>query len=971
MRSFFSIKNSLMSILGLFVVAIVILTGINTYGAYQTRQTNVRISDLNYIADLLLKSANNWAVERGVSNASLIGATPASSSAIEEISKRRATADSALEEATILLREQFGSRADALLSATEKSHSAVKALRGKVDRTIIQEKGARDKELVTAWVPEMSRLILNSQDIRQKLFDGMTLDSQTAQLISLKHFAWIMSEYAGRDRAVLGGLIGANLPVTSQKLSILASFRGRVETAWEILQDGAARPGMADSFVDSVKGAEQAYFSDFQTTRSKVYEAGSDSARYPVAVGEWVESATSGISSLLAIRATTSDVWKKSGVETRANDLGDALIIAAGNWAEERGLTNSSLGGEKKTSNDVLARIKNRRKAGDAGYKKAMSLLQSGPSFRGKNGVVGDLKKAYKELVSYRRDIDGALAQSKSDRSQNIASNWLPTATNAILKAQKTFIAATAPAGQRNSNVATYIALKNASWVMAEFSGRERAILGGVIASAKPLSEAQRTSLATYRGRVLAAWDEVQRLVSQTGMAASIKNKVQAANNLYFVNFEKTRSAVYDASVGSASYPLSGGEWISQATAAIDTLLAVQAGISQSAATLIDAEISNATATLVTNLAALIASLVLTAVSVWVVVVRVSQSLGHIEQTMATLANGNTNVDVPYADRADEVGQMAAAVQVFKDNAIAIKKMEEEEVLARETRAEKRTQEMHELADKFEESVGKVVAGVSISASQVRASAQSMATIAVETSQHATSVGAASEEAAVNVQTVAASTEELSASIDEISRQVASSASIANGAVDEANRTHETIEGLVQSSLKIGEVVSLITDIAEQTNLLALNATIEAARAGDAGKGFAVVASEVKSLANQTAKATSEIGEQIEAVQRATKEASTAVAGIGKTIGNINEIATSIATAVEQQQSATAEIAHNVQQAADGTNEVNSNIVEVTTATSATGTAANEIVTVSGNMAQQSSDLQEEVSTFLKQIRNG
>lgn len=971
MRNFFSIKNSLISILGIFVGAIVILTGLNTYGAYQTRQMNVKISELNHIADLLLKGANNWAVERGVSNASLTGAKPASNSSIETIAKRRATADAALDEATVLLRAQFGSRADAMLSATQKSHSAVKVLRGNVDSLIVQEKDARDKSVVDAWGPEISGLILNSQSIRQKLFDGMTLDSQTAQLISLKHFAWIMSEYAGRDRAVLGGLIGANLPVTSEKLSLLASFRGHVETAWEILKDGAARPGMADSFVESVTAAEQAYFTNFQITRSKVYEAGGDSARYPVAVGEWVESATGGISSLLAIRATTSDIWDRSGIETRANVLSDALIIAAGNWAEERGLTNSSLGGETQTASDVLAKIKSRRKTGDAGYQKAMSLLKSGPSFEGKSGVVGELKDAYNALVSYRRGIDGALTQAKPDRPQAIERNWLPTATRAILKAQKTFIAATAQAGQRNSNIATYIALKNASWVMSEFSGRERAILGGVIASAKPLSEAQRTNLATYRGRVLAAWDEVQRLVYQAGVAASIKDKVQAAHNLYFINFEKIRTDVYTASVGSASYPLSGGEWISQATAAIDTLLAVQTGISQSVATLIDAEISNATTTLIMNLATLIAALVLTAVSVWVVVVRVSKSLGHIEQTMTTLANGNTDVDVPYVELTDEVGKMATAVQVFKDNAIAIKKIQDKEVLAQKTRVEKRTQEMHELADRFEDSVGKVVAGVSSSASQVRSSAQSMATIAVQTSQQATSVGAASEEASVNVQTVAASTEELSASIDEISRQVASSAAIANGAVEEANRTHQTIEGLVQSSLKIGEVVSLITDIAEQTNLLALNATIEAARAGAAGKGFAVVASEVKSLANQTAKATSEIGGQIEAVQRATKEASTAVEGIGGTIGSINEIATSIASAVEQQQSATAEIANNVQQAADGTNEVNSNITEVTTATSATGTAANEIVAVSGNMAQQSNHLQDEVSTFLQQIRNG
>lgn len=697
MRNFFSIKNSLMSILGLFVIAIVVLTGMNTYSAYQTRQTNVKISELNYIADLLLKSANNWAVERGISNASLKGAEPASRITIDKIVERRAAADAAFEEATVHLQEQFGSYADELLGETKTAYLAIKGLRHKVDALIIQNTGARDKETIAALVPAISGLILKSQSVRQKLFDGMTLDSQTAQLISLKHFSWIMSEYAGRERAVIGGLVGGNLPITSQKLSILANFRGRVETAWEIVQDGATAAGVAESFIDSVERTGQTYFTDFQITRSKVYEAGSE----------------------------------------------------------------------------------------------------------------------------------------------------------------------------------------------------------------------------------------------------------------------------------SAPYPISADEWITRATAAIDTLLAVQVGISDNTTASINAEISSATASLIGNLITLVAALILTALSVWVVVVRVSSSLGHIEQTMATLAGGDHDVEVPYADRSDEVGKMAAAVQVFKDNAIAIKKMQEEEVHAREVRAVERKQEMNGLADKFEDNIGKVVASVSSSASQVRSSAQSMATIAVQTSQQATTVGAASEEASVNVQAVATSTEELSASIDEISRQVALSASIANGAVDESNKTRESIEGLVRSAQKIGEVVSLITDIADQTNLLALNATIEAARAGDAGKGFAVVASEVKSLASQTARATHEIGEQIDAIQNATKDASSAVAGIGETIGSINEIATSIATAVEQQQSAAAEIANNVQQAATGTNEVSTNITEVTTATSETGTAANEIVVVSGNMAQQSSHLQDEVGSFLKQIRNG
>jgi methyl-accepting chemotaxis protein len=263
------------------------------------------------------------------------------------------------------------------------------------------------------------------------------------------------------------------------------------------------------------------------------------------------------------------------------------------------------------------------------------------------------------------------------------------------------------------------------------------------------------------------------------------------------------------------------------------------------------------------------------------------------------------------------------------------------------------------------EQVSEVVAIVSTSSEELQSTAQSMAATAEETSRQSQSVAAAAEQATSNVQTVAAAAEEMAKSIEEIGRQVTQSATIAGRAVEEAERTNGSVAGLAEAAQKIGEVVELISDIASQTNLLALNATIEAARAGDAGKGFAVVASEVKSLANQTAKATEEIAAQIAGMQDATKGTVTAIKGISSTIGEISEIAAAIASAVEQQSAATQEISRNVQEAATGTQDVSANIASVNQAASETGKSAGDVLTAAQELSRQGDRLREEIDRFL------
>jgi methyl-accepting chemotaxis protein len=348
----------------------------------------------------------------------------------------------------------------------------------------------------------------------------------------------------------------------------------------------------------------------------------------------------------------------------------------------------------------------------------------------------------------------------------------------------------------------------------------------------------------------------------------------------------------------------------------------------------------------------------------------ITAPIGGMTGAMTKLANGELTVEVPSLANKDEIGTMAKAVQVFKDNALKVKALEDEQKAVEERAAKEKRAAMNALADGFEAKVGGVVSEVSSQATQMQQSATQMTATAEETSRQATAVAAASEEASTNVQTVAAATEELSSSISEISRQVTESARMSSKAVDEVGRTSQTVEALSNAAQKIGNVVQLISEIASQTNLLALNATIEAARAGEAGKGFAVVASEVKSLASQTARATEEIGSQINEIQAATGQSVEAMRSIGETISSMNAIASTIASAVEEQGAATKEIARNVQQAAAGTSEVSSNITGVTRAAEDTGSAASLVQRAAADLGTQAKDLRVAVEQFLQQVRS-
>ncbi|UMY17197.1 methyl-accepting chemotaxis protein [Methylobacterium organophilum] len=337
--------------------------------------------------------------------------------------------------------------------------------------------------------------------------------------------------------------------------------------------------------------------------------------------------------------------------------------------------------------------------------------------------------------------------------------------------------------------------------------------------------------------------------------------------------------------------------------------------------------------------------------------------------SMGRLAQGDATVAVPGLGRRDEVGGMAGAVQVFKENLIRTRALEAETAEARLAAEEQRKTGMRQMADAFERAVGGIVETVAAAATEMRATAEGMTTLATRSVGETNAVAGAAQEASNHVGAVAAAAEELGVSVQEIARRVGDSAEMAQGAVNEASATAGLVQELSEAAARIGDVVGMISQIASQTNLLALNATIEAARAGEAGRGFAVVAAEVKELASQTARATDEISGQIARIQGSTQQAVAAIQGIGGRIREINEVASSIAAAVEEQGTATQEIVRSVAEAAQGTGAVTGRIAGVAEAAEETGNAASQVLTSAGELSQQSEHLGSEVARFLATVR--
>ncbi|WP_262693197.1 methyl-accepting chemotaxis protein [Kordiimonas aquimaris] len=713
------------------------------------------------------------------------------------------------------------------------------------------------------------------------------------------------------------------------------------------------------------------------------------------------------------------DAKNKANRALELNDLVDNMVQFKLALADERLFTSLSYGYKTSVPSQQITQIEiNRNVVADA-YDNIVLGLANLPEFdfktdnESKHGQASvDFKKAVNKLKTSYAAYTEQHATTDSDLEDDGTDNDVSNAGKATSSVTDLIDVTAEIRGEIESNydfgndrISTVNRLKTQLWVMLEYASREAASLSENIASMEPIGDIKASTSQRYTGIGQGAWEQVKYVAMSASATAEISQQLSKIQDIFFTEFETARFDLYDTSVyaeedgeETVDYGMSPDEWITLARESNEPVSMMVRRADSLAKELNDRAVSTANSSVITAATLMVLSLAIGGLALWVVMLRVVRPVNQLSDTMIVLAGGNLDAEIPNTDRDDEVGDMAKSVQVFKENAIERQAMEaqqrereeEERERAEEAEAQKREEEeerriveeqraeearqerrqaMLELADKFEASVMAVVEGVSNSASEMENAARGLSDTAADTSQKSDVVSNAAQQASSNAQMVASAAEELSSSVREITGQTNQSSAAARDAVSRTDNAGKDVAELVDAAQKIGDVVKLINDIAEQTNLLALNATIEAARAGDAGKGFAVVASEVKSLANQTAKATQEISEQVDGMQRATNLAVNAMDDIKNIISDIESTSVSIASAVEEQDASTQEIARNVSEVSTGTEEVTSNIHAVNQGATTTGSAATEVLSAAQILTQQSTDLRHQVESFLATIR--
>jgi methyl-accepting chemotaxis protein len=686
-----------------------------------------------------------------------------------------------------------------------------------------------------------------------------------------------------------------------------------------------------------------------------------------------------GIAACAAIAVTTvvgsgfnlQAAWSKreGGLDLRqAVDMSGKLYDATVKLSLERSLTQVGLNLPTAMPSDLRGLLDTQRGTADAAFTDLKTALSSADRLGYAEHFGTEVDRSLAEIGTLRTQANPQLGLDASARDA-AAVRSIPAAIKETVVGLRQLDSdllpddVLVPAGVTNQQ-----AIQRLAWEVREYGGRERTILAIATSTGAPIPQEQLGQAAIYASRAEAALKEIETRAGHEATPEAVHAAIATLKQSYFGSYAQTRERLL-ALAPTGGYPMDLPTFFTESSNALATAEALVVMMGESAAA--EARTIEEQANLALMVALVQALLALGAVGFlsWFMTRRVAARIVSMAGEMRDLAGGKLDGDLDRFASKDEIGDMADALKVFQSNAIEMKRLEgEQDAIRAGSEADKR-EAMYALAGSFEATVAQVVGTVASAATQLEATAETLTRTASDTASHSNAVARTADLSANNVQTVASASEEMTASIAEIAQQVSTAADVARRASQEAADTTATVQRLADSADRIGRVVSLIADIAGQTNLLALNATIEAARAGEAGRGFAVVASEVKSLAEQTAKATDEIRSQIGGVQSATGDAVSAIDSIAGVIGQINEISAAISAAVEEQMAAVREIGRNTADVAAATSEVSQAIGLVQQGSQETGAAAEQSLGAARELGQQADLLTREVAAFLDRVR--
>lgn len=659
---------------------------------------------------------------------------------------------------------------------------------------------------------------------------------------------------------------------------------------------------------------------------------------------------------------STWDSMRSAQAMRTNNEIGDLFLASAGSLASERGTANTAFANPASAGPDTIARILEHRQRADAALDAALERLRNSPEFRDKDSLISKVQTDRDTLTALRREIDGQLVLEASARNSAILSQWVPTATALIMSSQKLRVAAQVVPSTALARTQIVLDLRQAMWVVSEYAGRERAAIGAAIARGARLDSSTLATLSEYRGRLEQSWAAIESYAGRDFADPSVLPAIAAVRSEFFGTFEEIRKNIYAASAQGRPYPLTGNEWMTAATEAIDGLLALSDAISQSAGAYTQEIEDSGRDGFVASSAVLVAAVLLGAFAFWIVITRVTRPVQTLTETMSRLAGGNLEMVIPSVERTDEIGEMARAVQVFREAGRNNRRLEAEANEGRElTERERREREAqkaveaqkmqeavdalgtalgqlsegdvgHRIETAFAGSLDRLRADFNQSAAKLEAALRSVGHNAAAIHSGSEQIRAAADDLSKRTEMQAASVEETAAAIEQIttavrdtSMRAGEAGNLVTRAREQAERSSAVVEKTVAamgaieaSSREINNIIVVIDNIAFQTNLLALNAGVEAARAGEAGKGFAVVAQEVRELAQRSAKAAQEIKALITS---STEQVNTGVSLVDETGNALRTIAEEVR-----------EISHHVTAIVDAAREQATGLGEINTA---------------------------------------